>query len=108
MDVEWSKLVELEHPWYQGVTLYTISRRAEHNSKSYQRYLDGLDLAKFILATVIHKVLFLLPTSWDAHIKNATCNKKSPQNFVSIFLTTDTRLRPEIYCTIWTRSSPAC
>ncbi len=48
MDVEWSKLVELEHPWYQGVRLYIISRRAEHNSKSYQRYLDGLDLAKFI------------------------------------------------------------
>ena len=48
MDVEWSKLVELEHPWYQGVTLYTISSGAEHNSKSYQRYLDCLDLAKFI------------------------------------------------------------
>ena len=36
MDVERSKLVKLEHPWYQGVTLYTISRDAEHNSKSYQ------------------------------------------------------------------------
>ena len=48
MDVEWSKLVELEYPWYQGVTLYTISSGAEHNSRSYQRYLDGLDLAKFI------------------------------------------------------------
>ena len=48
MDMERSKLVELDHPWYQGVTLYTISRDAEHNSKSYQRYLDGLDLAKFI------------------------------------------------------------
>ena len=48
MDMEWSKLVELEHPWYQGVTLYTISRDAAHESKSYQRYLDGLDLAKFI------------------------------------------------------------
>ena len=48
MDVERSTLVELDHPWYQGVKLYTISRRAQHNSKSYQRYLDGLDLAKFI------------------------------------------------------------
>ena len=48
MDVERSKLGELDHPWYQGVTLYIISRRAEHNSKSYQRYLDCLDLAKFI------------------------------------------------------------
>ena len=48
MDMEWSKLVELEHPWYQGVKLYTISSGAAHNSKSYQRYLDGLDLAKFI------------------------------------------------------------
>ena len=48
MDVEWSTVLELDHPWYRGVTLYTISRRAEHNSKSYQRYLDGLDLAKFV------------------------------------------------------------
>ena len=48
MDMEWSKLVELEHPWYQEVTLYTISSGAEHNSKSYQRYLNGLDLAKFV------------------------------------------------------------
>ena len=48
MDMERSILVELEHPWYRGVTLYTISRRAEHNTKSYQRYLDGLDLAKFV------------------------------------------------------------
>ena len=48
MDVEWSTLVESEHPWYQGVKLYTISSGAEHSSKSYQRYLDGLDLAKFI------------------------------------------------------------
>ena len=48
MDMEWSKLVELDHPWYQGVTLYTISSGAEHNSKSYQRYLDCLDLAKFV------------------------------------------------------------
>ena len=37
MDMEWSTLVELDHPWYQGVTLYTISRGAEHNLKSYQR-----------------------------------------------------------------------
>ena len=35
MDVEWSTVVELEHLWYQGVTLCTISRGAEHNSKSY-------------------------------------------------------------------------
>ena len=48
MDMEWSKLVELEHPWYQGVRLYTIISGAAHKSKSYQRYLDGLDLAKFI------------------------------------------------------------
>ena len=48
MDVEWSTAVALEHPWYHGVTLYTISRRAEHKSESYQRYLDHLDLAKFI------------------------------------------------------------
>ena len=48
MDVKRSKLVELEHPWYQGVTLYTISSGAEHNSESYQRYLDGHELAKFI------------------------------------------------------------
>ena len=48
MDMEWSKLVELDHPWYQGVTLYTISRDAEHNSESYQRYLNCLNLAKFI------------------------------------------------------------
>ena len=48
MDMEWSKLLELEHPWYQGVKLYNISRRAEHSSESYQRYLDRLDLAKFI------------------------------------------------------------
>ena len=48
MDMEWSKLVELDHPWYQGVTLYTISSGAADNSKSYQRYLDGLDLAKFV------------------------------------------------------------
>ena len=48
MDVEWSKLGKLDHPWYQGVTLYTTNGGAAHNSKSYQRYLDGLDLAKFI------------------------------------------------------------
>ena len=48
MDMEWSKLVELEHPWYQGVRLYTIISGAQHNSESYQRYLDCLDLAKFI------------------------------------------------------------
>ena len=48
MDMEWSKLVELEHPRYRGVKLYTISSDAEHSSKSYQRYLNCLDLAKFI------------------------------------------------------------
>ena len=48
MDVEWSTVLELDHPWYQGVTLYTISRGAEHNSESQQRYFDCLDLEKFI------------------------------------------------------------
>ena len=48
MDMEWSKLVKLDHPWYQGVKLFTTSRGAEHNTKSYQRYLDCLDLAKFV------------------------------------------------------------
>ena len=48
MDMKRSKLAELDHPWYQGVKLYTISRGADHNSKSYQRALDCLDLAKFI------------------------------------------------------------
>jgi len=48
MDVEWSTLLELEHPWYQGVNLFTISRGAEHNSESQQRYLDCLDLENFI------------------------------------------------------------
>ena len=48
MDMQWSKVVELDNPWYQGVTLYTISSRAAHNSESYQRYLDHIDLAKFI------------------------------------------------------------
>ena len=27
MDVEWSKRVELEHPWYQGVKLTTLTNR---------------------------------------------------------------------------------
>ena len=48
MDVEWSTVVELEHPWYQGVKLYTISSGAEHNSESYQRYRNCLDLENFI------------------------------------------------------------
>ena len=48
MDVEWSTVVELEHPWYQGVKLYTISRGAEHNSESYQRYLNCRDMENFI------------------------------------------------------------
>ena len=49
MDVEWSTVVELEHPWYQGVNLYTISRGAEHNSESQQRYRKYLE--NFILET---------------------------------------------------------
>ena len=48
MDVEWSTVVELEHPWYQGVKLFTISRGAKHNSESYQRYLNCRDLENFI------------------------------------------------------------
>ena len=48
MDMEWSTVAELEHPWYQGVKLYTISRGAEHNSESYQRYLNCRDLENFI------------------------------------------------------------
>ena len=40
--------MELEHPWYQGVKLYTISSGAEHNSESYQRYLNCRDLENFI------------------------------------------------------------
>ena len=48
MDVEWSTVVELEQPWYQGVKLYTISRGAEHNSESYQRYHNCRDLENFI------------------------------------------------------------
>ena len=42
MDMEWSKLVELEHPRYQGVKLYTITSGAEHNSKSYDDYIEGI------------------------------------------------------------------
>ena len=48
MDVERSTVVELEHLWYQGVALYTVSRGAEHNSGSYQRYLNNLDVENFI------------------------------------------------------------
>ena len=48
MDVERSTVVELEHSWYQGVKLYTISSGAEHNSESYQRYRNCLDLENFI------------------------------------------------------------
>ena len=51
MDVEWSTAVELEHPWYRGVNLYTISRDAEHNSESQQRYLNCRDLENFIQKT---------------------------------------------------------
>jgi hypothetical protein len=45
MDVEWSAVVELEHPWYQGVTLYTITSDAAQNSKSYQRARESYELA---------------------------------------------------------------
>ena len=48
MDVEWSTVVKLEHPWYQGVKLYTISRGVAHNSESQQRYLNCRDLENFI------------------------------------------------------------
>ena len=51
MDVEWSTVVELEHPWYRGVKLYTISSGAEHNSESYQRYRNCRDLENFIQET---------------------------------------------------------
>ena len=51
MDVEWSTVVKLKHPWYQGVKLYTISRGAEHNSESQQRYLNCRDLENFIQKT---------------------------------------------------------
>ena len=51
MVVEWSTVVEFEHAWYQGVKLYTISRGAEHNSESYQRYLNCRDLENFIQKT---------------------------------------------------------
>ena len=51
MDMEWSTVVELEHPWYRGVKLYTISSGAEHNSESQQRYLDCLDMENFIPET---------------------------------------------------------
>ena len=51
MDMEWSTVVELEHPWYQGVKLYTISRGAEHNSESQQRYPNYRDLENFIQKT---------------------------------------------------------
>jgi len=53
MVVEWSTVVELEHPWYRGVRLYTISRGAEHNNESQQqqRYLNCHDLENFIQKT---------------------------------------------------------
>ena len=43
MDMEWSKLVELEHPWHQGVTLYTITSGAAHNILGVELIL-GVDL----------------------------------------------------------------
>jgi len=51
MVVEWSTVVELEHPWYRGVKLYTISRGAEHNNESQQQYLNCRDLENFIQKT---------------------------------------------------------
>ena len=51
MDVEWSTVVELDNPWYRGVKLYTISRGAEHNSESQQRYRNCRDLENFIQKT---------------------------------------------------------
>ena len=48
MDVAWSIVVELEHPWYRGVKLYTINRGAEHNSESQQRNRNCRDLENFI------------------------------------------------------------
>ena len=51
MDVEWSTILQSEHPWYQGVKLYTISRGAKHNSESQQRYLNCRDLENFIQKT---------------------------------------------------------
>ena len=48
MDVEWSTVLELEHPWYRGVKLYNIIRGAEHNSESCQRYRNCRDLENFI------------------------------------------------------------
>ena len=48
-----STVVELEHPWYREVELYTISRGAEHNNESQQqqRYLNCHDLENFIQKT---------------------------------------------------------
>ena len=48
MDVEWSTVLESEHPWYRGVALYSISRSAAHNSESQQRYLNCRDLENSI------------------------------------------------------------
>ena len=36
---------------YRGVALYTISRSAEHNSESQQRYRNCRDLENFIQET---------------------------------------------------------
>ena len=51
MVLECSTVVELEHPWYQGVRLYTISSGAEHNSESQERYRNCRDLENFIQET---------------------------------------------------------
>ena len=39
---------EVGAPMYRGVELYTISRGAEHNSESQQRYRNCRDLENFI------------------------------------------------------------
>ena len=75
MDMEWSRLVELEHPWYQGVTLYTISRDAAHESESYQRYLDGLDLASSLSGETFGEATLVTSVFLDAGYKR-TLEKK--------------------------------
>ena len=49
MGVEWSTVVELEHPWYQGVKIYTISRVAEHNS----------DTCVFLKTLLLYGIIYL-------------------------------------------------
>ena len=40
MDVAWSTVLELEHPWYRGVKLFTISRDAEVQSTTASHNSD--------------------------------------------------------------------